>query len=400
MNLGAVGLRAPSWDAWRRLRKWLDGLPKAATKSHLLVCLASVSLETLLFGGNQVPFLSEAEHANLRLERMIFHVVGKTLDDPVILEEIAPLQEEDFFLERVKTAAGGNLFAFREASETEQKLRSIRANPSLFADISAALARDFHGRHKSQMSDGALFLFDLSAGDDKRFFAIVKYDNEDVVKYSLETVGDRQRAVLERFAQSFVKKREAMQKVALIRLHDQGGDVAVYDRSNRMHISDYFEGFLRVRRVNEAAKNSEKLAEACKKTFIEHQRSLHQPIRDRGVSGMYDTLRQGHRFDPDNMEGFVTAVFGQQEENSPILRTLRRNLRNEGISEEAFEVVPDSIRKPSKRHIKTAEGVTISYDDTIRNLVQERPSLDGRTEIVITTNNVVERDIYVGARRN
>lgn len=331
---------------------------------------------------------------------MIFHVVGKTLEDPVILEEIAPLQEAEFFLDRVKSAAGGNLFAFREASETEHKLRSIRANPALFGEVSAALARDFHGRHKSQMSDGALFLFDLSAGRDTRFFAIIKYDNEDVVRYTLEAHGERQRVSLERFAQSFVKKREAMQKVALIRLKDVGGDIAVYDRSNRFHISDYFEGFLRAQRVNEAAKNTEKLVEALKRTFIDQKVNLSPEIKARGLNGMYDALRQIHEFDPDNLDGPVTAIFGQQDERSPVLRALKKSLRNEGIAEEAFEIVPDNIRKPAKRRIKTLEGMTISYDEAYQDLIEERPSADGRTQIVITTQRIVENDVDVGSRRN
>lgn len=345
-----------------------------------------------------MAFLTDEELASLRLDRMIFHVVGKTLDDPVILEEIAPLQEAEFFLERVKSAAGGNLFTFREGSETEQRLRSIRNNPALFREVSAALARDFHGRHKSQMSDGALFLFDLSAGQNTRFFAIIKYDNEDVVRYTLEAIGDRQRVLLERFEQSFVKKREAMQKVALVRLKDVGGDIAVYDRSNRFHISDYFEGFLRARRVNEAARNTEKLVEAFKKTFTEQKAALSPEIKAKGLNGMYDAIRQLQEFDPDNLDGPVAAVFGQQGEGSNVLRALKRSLRNEGIAEEAFRIVPENIRKPSKRRIRTIEGTTISYDEAFKHLVEERDLPDGRKEILIKTQQIVENDIYVGRR--
>jgi hypothetical protein len=183
-------------------------------------------------------------------------------------------------------------------------------------------------------------------------------------------------------------------------LNDVGGDIAVYDRSNRFHISDYFEGFLRAQRVNEAAKNTEKLVEAFKKTFMDQKNSLSPEVKARGLNGMYDALRQIRDFDPDNLDGPVTAVFGQQDEKSPVLRALRKNLRNEGIAEEAFEIVPDNVRKPVKRQIRTLEGMTISYDEAYKDLIEQRPSADGRTQIVITTQRIVESDVDVGSRRN
>lgn len=43
-------------------------------------------------------FLTDEEKAALQIRRMIFHVVGKTLEEPVLLEEIAPPQHTDFFV--------------------------------------------------------------------------------------------------------------------------------------------------------------------------------------------------------------------------------------------------------------------------------------------------------------
>ncbi len=343
-------------------------------------------------------FLSEDERSSLKLERMIFHVVGKTLDEPVILDEIDPLQEAEFFLERVKAAARGNLFRFREHSETERHLRSIRLDPTQFGKASAALARDFNDRHKSQMSNGALFLFDLSAQGDARFFAIVKYDHEEAVNYTLHSEGGRQQVVLRRFAESFVKKNEAMQKVALVRLGDTGGDIAVYDRSYRTNISEYFKGFLRAQRVHDETTNSAKLAEAFKRTFSEHRNILPPAVKAGGLDVMYDRLRAMNEFDPDKIDGPVTAVFGQVDENSPILRTLRRNLRSQGIADEAFQISADGIRKPKRRRIKTFEGVTIRYDVEGADSIKQNDLADGRTQIVITTQKIVESDVDDGAR--
>ncbi|HBY9714983.1 TPA: hypothetical protein MJA52_001916 [Klebsiella aerogenes] len=66
---------------------------------------------------------------------------------------------------------------------------------------------------------GVFFLFELHTLNDEKLFALIKYDNEDVVRYVLDAEGNEfQVPRLERFRESFVKKAEAMQKIALVRL--------------------------------------------------------------------------------------------------------------------------------------------------------------------------------------
>lgn len=62
---------------------------------------------------------------------------------------------------------------------------------------------------------GCFFLFELITNG-RKLYAIIKYDNEDVVRYVLdEKITDEQMPTLERFNESFVKKAEAMQKLPL-----------------------------------------------------------------------------------------------------------------------------------------------------------------------------------------
>ena len=123
-------------------------------------------------------------------------------------------------------------------------------------------------------------------------------DNEDVVRYMLKDIHGPQVPQLERFKESFVRKAEAMQKIALVRLEDrQGGKIIVRDKSKPAHISDYFEGFLEVRRVNSPNEMSEKLVEAFKETFKKHRTLLPPDIQKSGVNRIYEVMRQGgHRF--------------------------------------------------------------------------------------------------------
>ena len=341
-----------------------------------------------------MSFLTDEEKDTLTIGRMIFHVVGKSLEEPILLNEITPPQHADFFIERVKSALKGNLFEFRERSNMERILRLIELNPENFTNLTQELASDFQSRHGSTTSTGVFFVFELIVARGSTIFALVKYDNEDVVRYVLRNGGNPQVPELERFRESFVRKPEAMQKIALVRLSEEGGRIMVRDRSNTAHISAYFEGFLQARRVNSADDLSEKLTEAFKQTFKEHRSSLPQDVRRSGVNRIYEVMRQGgHRFDPDDFEPLLTAIFGQVAEDAPLRRTLRRKLREQGVSEETFDINPEKIQRPRRYRIETEEGTEIIFDEAHRPEI--RPLADGRQEVVVVTADFTRDDVDI-----
>ncbi|HYE34052.1 nucleoid-associated protein [Methylocaldum sp.] len=193
-----------------------------------------------------------------------------------------------------------------------------------------------------------------------------------------------------------------MQKIALVRLTDgQGGKIVVRDRSEPAHISDYFQGFLEARRVNSPEDMSGKVVEAFKQTFKEHRTELPPDIRTSGVNRIYDVLRQGgHRFDPDNPEPLITAIFGHVAEDAPVRKTLKRKLKEQGIAEETFDIDPEHIPKPKRRRLETVEGTHIIFDE--EHEPETRPHGDGRTEIVIVTAQITRNDVDIekGSRGN
>ncbi|KAB2912040.1 MAG: nucleoid-associated protein [Dechloromonas sp.] len=345
-----------------------------------------------------MSFLSEEEKGFLSINRMIFHVVGNKLEEPILLEEISPPQHADFFLERVKSALRGNLFEFRQRSDVEKMIRSIVNDGQGFSEKTKELAVEFQKQHSSTTSMGVFFVFELSVGGDLPIYALIKYDNEDVVRYILQGGDLPQVPTLERFQETFVRKPEALQKIALVRLADAGGGrIMVRDRSNTAHISDYFERFLQARRINSPDEMSGKLVEAFKDTFKQHRSSLPNDVQRNGVNRIYEVMRQGgHRFDPDNFEPLLTAIFGQVSEDAPLRRTLSRNLRNHGVSEETFDINPDRIQKPRRRRMDTEEGTQIFYDEGNRPTIRDLS--DGRQEVLITTARVTSDDVDIQKR--
>lgn len=346
-----------------------------------------------------MSFLSDQEVQNLRINRMIFHVVGKSLEVPILLSEISPLQHVDFFLERIKSSLKGNLFTFNELSNTDRILRIIKTNadndPTCFTEQSKLLASDFQSHHTGgNTSMGCFFLFELMSNNNK-LYAIIKYDNEDVVRYVIdEQQNENQIPRLERFNESFVRKAEAMQKIALIRLSDEesGGDIVVRDRSKRTNISGYFKGFLKAKRKNSEEELCDKLINVLKDVFKKHRDLLPEGIKRSGVNKIYEVLgRADFDYNAEEPTSLLTSIFGPIDEESPIKKSFATLSRDCGIDGESFRIIADSIQKPARRRIETAENVVISYNANHRPEITDTD--DGKKRITITTARIITDDI-------
>lgn len=344
-----------------------------------------------------MSFLTDDEVANLTINRMIFHVVGKELATPILLNEIRPIEHSDFFIGRIKSSLKGNHFTFLDHSNTERILRIISDHadddPECFSEQSKLLAADFQAHHKGNTSRGVFFVFELH-NDNEKLYALIKYDNEDVVRYLLDEAENvAQVPRLERFNESFVKKAEAMQKVALVKLQGQnGGEIVVLDRSKRSHISEYFEGFLQVKRTHNEQSLNEKLVEVLKRVFKENKGILPPNIAKCGVYRIFECLSQREfEFNTAEPNQALTSIFGQLDQNSPVIKSFVRESRSAGILGEAFNVKPEFIQKPKRRKIETTENVVIIFDED--NAPERTPMPDGRTEIKIITARITVDDI-------
>ena len=348
-----------------------------------------------------MSFLSDEEIQTLRINRMIFHVIGKNLATPILLREITPLQHIDFFLERIKSSLKGNVFTFIDNSNTERILRIIKNeadnNSNCFTEQSKLLASDFQSHHSGgNTSMGCFFLFELISNNNK-LYSIIKYDNEDVVRYVLdEQQTENQIPRLERFNESFVRKAEAMQKIALIRLssEERGGDIVVRDRSKRTNISGYFKGFLQVKRKNSDEELCDKLVDVLKEVFKKHKELLPESIKKSGVNKIYEVLsRANYEYDAEDPTSLLTSIFGPVDDNSLIKKSFTTISRDYGIDGESFTIIADNIQKPLRRRIETAENVVISYN------ANHRPEIintdDGKKKITIITARIISDDIDI-----
>jgi hypothetical protein len=339
-----------------------------------------------------MAFLDEAQLQRLQIRRMVFHVVGPRDADLVLLEELNPVVHAEFFLDRVRATNNGNRFRFVRGSATCASLRHIAADPGRFAEESRQLATRFQRGHGGNTAKGVFLLLQLETGG-VQYFSVIKYDHETVLHYLVE----RGHVTLEQIRDAFVRTPEALQKCALIQLVDDGGELCVVDRSNRAHISRYFQVFLEVDREFSTEQLTERLVEAAKTVGTQHRDDLPLAIRRNLHARIYDAVQQQGAFDSHDAAPFLTAVFGPLPPDSPIGRSFARELRSQRIEGEAFHLAPDAVRRPAKRHTVTSEGIEIIFNDENRDHI-ERVQENGETIIKIRTGGIEIDGDYVTER--
>lgn len=339
-----------------------------------------------------------AEHLNdIVIDRMIFHVVGPEEANLMLLEEIEPGDHAAFFVDRVRSAANGVMFDFVKASPVLAALRAIEADADSFAPQTKELATLFNTMHSGAASMGVFLVFLLSVGGE-RLYAIIKYDHEEVLSYTIKEEKDVRRALIAALTSTFVRSPDALQKAAIIRLTPTGGELSVRDRMAPSKITRYFVGFLGAQRRFEADQLTSTLSDIAKKTARKHAATLGTSVMSQLNRRVYEAVQAQTGFDPANREPFLAAVFGPLGEDSPVRATFDKELRNSRIENEVFDFDRQALPRPRRRHMVTDEGIEVIYDRQFEELVRRENLPGGGQRIVIETGGIRVEDDYTEPR--
>lgn len=344
-----------------------------------------------------MPFLSDEQLEHLRIERMIFHVVGPEDGQLVLLEEMDPGEHEEFFLGRIKAANTGILFDFLERSPVLASLRAIDATPDSFVAETKELAALFKTGHGQSTSPGAFFVFALAAGQD-RFYALIKYDHEKVLSYTVRATDHGNQALIAALTETFVQSPQALQKSAILQLTTTGGELSVKDRSAPTKISQYFRQFLGAKRRFTTTDLTEKLCTIARDVGKKNNDVIPPGILRTLNQRVYDAVQTLTGFDPENNEPFLAAVFGPLPEDSKVRKEFEKALRRERIDSESFDFDRTAIRRPAKKHIVTNEGIEVIWDRQYDDCVRQTDLPNGHTQITIETGGVKVDDDYAESR--
>ncbi len=213
-------------------------------------------------------------------------------------------------------------------------------------------------------------MFVLDVGGEKSF-AILKYDDETVVAYALEdAVGGRKRVSLEALQRTFVQNKAALQKSALIRLTEDGGELTVLDRRNQQKVARYFENFLDAVRLHEDADLTKKLVDATRKVLREN-RELVPPEILRDVNRRtYDAAAAGGNIDFEDQKAFLDTVLGRRlPDSDPLVAKFNSALRKARIDGIPVALNAARVSQPTAVRYRTVNGIQIKAPRDVSQFV-------------------------------
>lgn len=307
-----------------------------------------------------VAFFDDDQAAALSIEHMVFHLVGPRDSDLIRLQAIDPGAFAPFFLDRIRTVNAGASYRFSDASATRERLRRIIEDATQFQEESEKLAEDFQRKHGGGTAAGAFLVFLLKAGEE-RAFALLKYDDETVLTYDVEEAADgRKRVSLEAMERTFVQNREALQKSALVRLTEEGGDLTVLDRRNQQKVARYFESFLDAVRLHEDDDLTQKLVDVTR-DVIKRNRDLVPPQVHRELTRLtYEAASAGGQLASDNQKAFLDTVVGRVlPDDDPLVAKFKSALRRARIDGAPVTLDASRVTQPRTTRYETVNGVQI-----------------------------------------
>ena len=110
--------------------------------------------------------LTAAERNQIRIEKLIFHIILKDEMQPRYLNEVTITDEQrSFFRDRLEDAASGRQFLFLDDSATKMKSEElVDCDDARFVQLSKELAADFRSHHGASTNNGVFIVSIASIG--------------------------------------------------------------------------------------------------------------------------------------------------------------------------------------------------------------------------------------------
>lgn len=330
--------------------------------------------------------LSDLQLASLRITRFIFHVVHHGEPEPVFFNELDIGEFEPFFLDRVRSILNGTAYEFNPQAGVCTALQEISKDKALFVEHSRQLAVNFHshGLEDKRIKKGVMILMEVKTLQ-KDMFAIIKYEHDQVLRYRNDGAG----VVLENVADTFTRSPDSMQKAALIDMTEEEPVVMVLDRNVRSGISGFFQGFLNVRRRKSEQEKSKILWDVVKNTTSKHLDDLPRDFSKDVQIRAEEFFENNDQFNPDR---YFDTVFGPDAGDS-VRNTYKHYLQKEDLENEQFYLDKEAASVPRKNKIKTAEGITIYYDQNSASSIQISYGQDGEKDIIVIESKRVREEL-------
>lgn len=337
--------------------------------------------------------LTAADRNQIRIEKLIFHIILKDEFQPRYLNEVTITEEQRaFFRDRLDAAAFGRQFVFLEDSTTKTKSEElINCDNDRFVQLSKELAADFRRLHGASANDGVFIVSVASIGARKLIF-LIKFDHKKIYQYQVQDGG---RALLREVQDTFSEDKSSIQKVALIDVSDTVlWDVLVTDltaKPEKGHITDYFKQFLGVR---SRETNTDLTIQTLKMAFawaVRNQDDLPETQEASDYKARAKAYILGNAtFDSDGFIDFV-VLDGNDTRRDRHKASFKQMMEEDGLYGQHFTLVHSALNKKSTKNIRlTREGVRIEWEGSAEDVnysVGERDE-NGQQTISIKTGGI------------
>lgn len=315
--------------------------------------------------------LTAADREQIRIEKLIFHIILKDEHQPHYLNEVTITDEQRaFFRDRLSDAATGRQFIFQDVSETKTRAKELIAcDNARFVELSRQLAADFKKQHVANTNDGVFIVSVASIGARKLVF-LIKFDHKTIYQYQVQ---NNDRALLKKIQDTFSEDKSSIQKVALIDV----GNTAVWDvlvtdvaaRPDKDYITDYFKRFLGVI-PRETDTDLTKLA--LRLAFNWASENLNDLPETQDTSD-YKSRAKAYllgnaMFDSD---AFINSVILDEdtERRERHRASLKQKMEHEGLYGQTFTLVHSALNRNSTKNVRvTREGVRIEWEGSAEDV--------------------------------
>lgn len=339
--------------------------------------------------------LTTAERNQIRIEKLIFHIILKDELQPRYLNEVTMTNEQrNFFRDRLEDAAAGRQFVFLDDSATKTKaVELVDCDNDRFVQLSKELAADFKRQHGANANDGVFIVSIASIGARKLIF-LIKFDHRKIYQYQVQDGG---RALLTEVQDTFSEDKNSIQKVALIDVSDAVlWDVLVTDltaRPEKGYITDYFKSFLGVMPRETDTDLTKQALSIAFKWANENQDDLPETQEASDYKSRAKAYLLGNStFDS---EAFINAVILDEDTDRRERHraSFKQKMETDGLYGQHFTLIHTALKRATTKNVRlTREGVRIEWEGSAEDVnysVGERDE-NGQQTITIKTGGITQ----------
>lgn len=336
--------------------------------------------------------LTEADRNQIKIEKLIFHIILKDELQPRYLNEVSVTDEQRmFFCDRLRDASTGRQFVFVEDSATKEKSEQlVNCDNNEFVKLSKELAAEFKSHHGATANDG-VFIVSVASINERKLVFLIKFDHKKIFQYEVKD----DRALLKEVQDTFSEDKSSIQKVALIDVGNTAAwDVLVTDtvaRPEKDYITDYFRRFLGVTPRETDTDLTNRALRLAFNWAVENIQDLPETQETADYKARAKAYLLGNEtFDSNAFIDYV-IIDENDDRRKRHRKSLREKMENEGLFGQKFKLVHSALNRKITKNIRlTREGLKIEWEgpaEAVNYSVSEKDE-NGLATITIKTSEI------------